>query len=197
MFHLLLGISYIEGSIGASYWKVISFVLPSKHVNNTFVLHEVLKDKHPVYLVEPGSIGSRNKFILFPKVYKKLGVLFVSLLIILFIMYSTTWLVGLFQMTCVRLLEMFPVVFERLNSKALKLSGTSDTSMPHFYDFKWLNDLMDWGKSSLVVLRRHWKQCFLSLLNILQVSCHVNSARIIMDIETLISCGEPFYPFPF
>eukprot|EP00268_Persea_americana_P014218 TRINITY_DN162_c1_g1_i4.p1 TRINITY_DN162_c1_g1~~TRINITY_DN162_c1_g1_i4.p1 ORF type:complete len:139 (+),score=23.05 TRINITY_DN162_c1_g1_i4:188-604(+) len=103
-------------------------------------------------------------------------------------MYSTTWLVGLFQMTCVRLLEMFPVVFERLNSKALKLSGTSDTSMPHFYDFKWLNDLMDWGKSSLVVLRRHWKQCFLSLLNILQVSCHVNSARIIMDIETLISC---------
>ncbi|KAJ8627436.1 hypothetical protein MRB53_020743 [Persea americana] len=67
MLHLLLGISYIEGSIGASYCRVISFVLPSKHVNNTFVLHEVLKDKHPVYLVEPGSIGSRNKFILFPK----------------------------------------------------------------------------------------------------------------------------------
>ena len=142
-----------------------------------------------MYLVEPGSIGSRNKFILFPKVYKKLDVLFVSLFIILFIMYSTTWLVGLFQMTCVRLLEMFPIVFERLNSKALKLSGTSDTSMPHFYDFKWLNDLVDWGKSSLVVLSRHWKQCFLSLLNILQVSCHVNSARIIMDIETLISDG--------
>ncbi|KAJ8628311.1 hypothetical protein MRB53_021618 [Persea americana] len=96
--------------------------------------------------------------------------------------------ISLDKMTCVQLLEMFPVVFERLNSKALKLSGTSDTSMPHFYDFKWLNDLMDWGKSSLVVLRRHWKQCFLSLLNILQVSCHVNSARIIMDIETLISC---------
>ncbi|XXG69363.1 hypothetical protein AAC387_Pa06g2251 [Persea americana] len=96
--------------------------------------------------------------------------------------------ISLDKMTCVRLLEMFPVVFERLNSKVLKLSGTSDTSMPHFYDFKWLNDLVDWRKSSLIVLSRHWKQCFLSLLNILQVSCHVNSARIIMDIETLISC---------
>lgn len=63
-------------------------------MNNTFVLHEVLKDKHPVYLMEPGSIGSRNKFILFPKIYKKFGVLFVSLLINLFIMYSTTWFVS-------------------------------------------------------------------------------------------------------
>lgn len=104
---------------------------------------------------------------------------------------------GLFQMTCVRLLEMFPVVFERLSSKAFKLSGTSDTSIPLFLDFKWLHDLVDWGKSSLVVLSRHWKQCVLSLLNILKVSCHVNSARIIMDIETLISCGEVFLLFFF
>lgn len=63
-------------------------------MNNTFVPHEVLKDKHLVYLTEPVSIGSRNKFILFPKIYKKLGVLFVSLLIILFIMYSTSWFVS-------------------------------------------------------------------------------------------------------
>ncbi|XP_058113518.1 uncharacterized protein LOC131256610 isoform X2 [Magnolia sinica] len=91
------------------------------------------------------------------------------------------------QMTCVRVLEMLPVIFERLSSSMFKLFGNSEILACGVYDFKWLRDLMDWGKSSLVVLSRHWKQCVLSLLSLLKDACY-DSAFTIGAIERLISC---------
>ncbi|KAF8389472.1 hypothetical protein HHK36_026167 [Tetracentron sinense] len=90
-------------------------------------------------------------------------------------------------MTCVRLLEILPVVFERLSSSFLKLSGNSGIMVQDLFDFKWLHDLMDWGKSSLVVITRYWKQAVISLLDLLKVACHDNSAWTIREIEKLFS----------
>ncbi|XP_077238567.1 P-loop containing nucleoside triphosphate hydrolases superfamily protein isoform X2 [Tasmannia lanceolata] len=92
------------------------------------------------------------------------------------------------QMTCVRLLEMLPVILEKLISSPSKLSDSSETMVSNVFDLKWLHDLMDWGKSSLVVISRHWKQCVISLLKLLKGVCHGDSAFVIGAIEMVISC---------
>ncbi|KAL7180670.1 hypothetical protein ACSBR1_043789 [Camellia fascicularis] len=91
------------------------------------------------------------------------------------------------QMTCVRLLEILPVVFERLHPSFHKVSGKSGM-MDNFIDYKWLNDLMDWGRSPLAVIVRYWKQTLVSLLGFLKRSCCDNSTSVIKAIEKLISC---------
>ncbi|XP_052181406.1 uncharacterized protein LOC127794403 isoform X2 [Diospyros lotus] len=92
------------------------------------------------------------------------------------------------QMTCVRLLEILPVVYERLCPPFDKLSGRSSRMLDKFIDYKWLNDLMDWGRSSLPVILRYWKQTVVSLLGLLKRSCSDMSTSVIRAIEKLMSC---------
>lgn len=96
-----------------------------------------------------------------------------------------------FQMTCVRLLEILPAVFERLYPLFIKQHGFSGI-VKSACDFSWLHDLVDWGKSSLKVVVVYWKRTFTALLKLLKESCSSNAASTIMTIENLISCGKHF-----
>lgn len=96
-----------------------------------------------------------------------------------------------FQMTCIRLLEILPVVFERLWPSFVKQSGSCGIFKSSF-DFSWLHDLVDWGKSALKVVVVYWKRAVGSLLKFLEGSCHSTVALTIKIIEDLISCGEHF-----
>ncbi|XP_048318227.2 uncharacterized protein LOC107428153 isoform X1 [Ziziphus jujuba] len=91
------------------------------------------------------------------------------------------------QMTCVRLLEILPAVFERLYPLFIKQHGFSGI-VKSACDFSWLHDLVDWGKSSLKVVVVYWKRTFTALLKLLKESCSSNAASTIMTIENLISC---------
>ncbi|GFP79207.1 helicase sen1 [Phtheirospermum japonicum] len=84
------------------------------------------------------------------------------------------------QMTCIRLLEVMPIVFERL-------LDNSGIMLETFDNMKWLLDLADWGKSSLAVVVRYWKQTLSYLLGQIKSSCSNKSASAISDIEKLIS----------
>lgn len=88
-------------------------------------------------------------------------------------------------MSCIRLLEVIPVVFERLPQN-------SGITLETFDNIKWLHDLADWGKSSLAVIVRYWKQTLSYLLGQIKASCSNKSASAISDIEKLISYGELF-----
>lgn len=92
-------------------------------------------------------------------------------------------------MTCVRLLEIIPIVFERFNPSFIALSGTKMT-VKDGSGFNWLHDLMDWGKSSLKVVLTYWKRAVISLLNSIKGSCSLSAASTIRAIENLISLGE-------
>lgn len=97
-------------------------------------------------------------------------------------------------MTCVRLLEALPVVYERVSSLSNEWSGSSGSVVPEpdIFDIRWLSDLVDWGRSSLLVISRHWKQCMLALLNVLR-SSHGGTAPCTTDaIEAIISQGLLF-----
>ena len=92
------------------------------------------------------------------------------------------------QMSCVRLLEILPIIFREISQspdgflgKFLKMDGLSD--------FSWLHDLADWGKSSLNVVLRYWKQSMSSLLSLLKSSCNEKSGSIVTAIEKLIASG--------
>lgn len=88
-------------------------------------------------------------------------------------------------MTCIRILEVIPVVFERLpNDSGLLLEA--------FDNMKWLHDLVDWGKSSLAVVVRYWKETLVYLLGQFKAICGNKSVPAVSDIERLISCGELF-----
>lgn len=103
-------------------------------------------------------------------------------------------------MTCVRLLEIIPVVFERFNPSLIELSGTK-MAVKDACGFNWLHDLMDWGKSSLKVVLTYWRRAIISLLNFIKGSCCLSATSTISAIEHLISLGEgsfsPFNKTPF
>ncbi|KAH6773277.1 P-loop containing nucleoside triphosphate hydrolases superfamily protein [Perilla frutescens var. hirtella] len=84
------------------------------------------------------------------------------------------------QMTCIRILEVIPVVFERHPSNSAIMLET-------FYNIKWLHDLADWGKSSLAVVVRYWKQTLSYLLGQIKEFCSDKSTSAISDIEKIIS----------
>ncbi|KAK4394969.1 Helicase SEN1 [Sesamum angolense] len=84
------------------------------------------------------------------------------------------------QMTCIRLLEVMPVVLERL-------PRNSSIMLETFGNTKWLHDLADWGKSSLAVVVRYWKQTLAYLLGHIKACCSDKSASAICDVEKLIS----------
>ncbi|GAV59440.1 AAA_11 domain-containing protein/AAA_12 domain-containing protein [Cephalotus follicularis] len=93
---------------------------------------------------------------------------------------------SLCQMTCVRLLEILPVVFERLCTK-VKQSGDSGIMLESMIDFKWLIDLMDWGKSRLKVVVVYWKRTAISLLTMLKRSFSDICVPTAKTIENLFS----------
>lgn len=95
-----------------------------------------------------------------------------------------------FQLTCARLLEILPVVFEKLQLSFHERSGSSVMVVETVFDFKWLLDLMDWGKSRVQVIARYWRQTVISLLQLLKRSCSETSASFIRAIENIVSCGE-------
>jgi hypothetical protein len=99
----------------------------------------------------------------------------------------------LLQMTCVRLLQILPVVFEIIYPSFGKKPGDSRMMVESLYNFSWLNDLMDWGKSSLKVLIVYWKQTVTILLSFLKDSFGNTATMIISAIENLISCGKLSY----
>lgn len=88
-------------------------------------------------------------------------------------------------MTCIRILEVIPVLFERHPKN-------SGIVLDSFDSMKWLHDLADWGKSSLAVVVRYWKQTLSYMLGQIRMVCSDKSASAISDIEKLISCGEFF-----
>ncbi|KAF9612426.1 hypothetical protein IFM89_000174 [Coptis chinensis] len=90
------------------------------------------------------------------------------------------------QMSCIRLLEILPVVFERLCSSLHKLSRTEIS----YIDLRWVQDLVDWGRSSQAILARYWKQALTTLIDILRNLCHHDSASTFRAIEALMSCDD-------
>ncbi|XP_020580564.1 uncharacterized protein LOC110024757 isoform X2 [Phalaenopsis equestris] len=91
------------------------------------------------------------------------------------------------QMTCVRLLETLPTIYEKLSLSFPKSLGNVVHLVPSSSDFKWLLDLVDWGRSHLVVVIRHWKLCMQSLLSFFKVSYGDSTASMISTIEKVIS----------
>ncbi|PWA56676.1 P-loop containing nucleoside triphosphate hydrolase [Artemisia annua] len=91
------------------------------------------------------------------------------------------------QMTCIRLLECLPAVLQKLQQSMHKIPGDSEILVKKAISCKWLQDLMYWGKSTLAVVVRYWKQTVLSLLDLLKES-HDDKTSAILAIEKLIQC---------
>ncbi|WCJ37161.1 P-loop containing nucleoside triphosphate hydrolases superfamily protein [Euphorbia peplus] len=91
---------------------------------------------------------------------------------------------SLCQMTCVRVLEILPVVFKRLYPSFNEYSRDSGKIMEKVFDFLWLHDLIDWGKSPLKVVIVYWKRTITSLLSLLRGSC--SNTLVFTVIENLI-----------
>ncbi|CAL8130512.1 unnamed protein product [Prunus armeniaca] len=90
------------------------------------------------------------------------------------------------QMTCVRILEILPCVFENIYCLCHKQSGFSGTK-ENTHDFSWLHDFMDWGKSSLKTVVVYWQRTITSLLKLLKGFCNSSITSTIGTIENLIS----------
>ncbi|KAF8025326.1 hypothetical protein BT93_F2232 [Corymbia citriodora subsp. variegata] len=93
------------------------------------------------------------------------------------------------QMTCVRILEILPVVFEK-NFRSVVTTGNSGMSMEKVKDYGWLQHLMEWGKSSLNVIVVYWKKAVVSLLKLLKGAFSDASSSLIGSIENLITSGS-------
>ncbi|TVU10094.1 hypothetical protein EJB05_43602 [Eragrostis curvula] len=89
------------------------------------------------------------------------------------------------QISCVRLLELIPLVYERFNTYCRTQSCCTMTIVPDITDISWLFHLVHWGKSSLVITR-HWKQCMLSLVKELK-SSYSNHQHYVEDLDDMIS----------
>ncbi|GMY38273.1 helicase SEN1 [Fagus crenata] len=94
------------------------------------------------------------------------------------------------MMTCVRLLEILPVIFELIYPSFGKKPVDSRKMVESLCDFSWLNDLMDWGKSSLTVIIVYWKRTVTTLLTLLRGSCSDTATMTIRAIENLLSCDN-------
>ncbi|XP_027341942.1 uncharacterized protein LOC113854861 isoform X2 [Abrus precatorius] len=94
---------------------------------------------------------------------------------------------NLCQMTCVRLLEVLPVLVDKFHLSSGKELGNFTMLVQNKLDLKWLHDLMEWGKSSLKVVVIYWKRAVTYILNLFKGSCDKTSLSTIMTIENLIS----------
>lgn len=96
----------------------------------------------------------------------------------------------LFQTSCIRLLEILPVVFGRLCPLLIKQYKDFGKTVKNLFDYKWLHDLMDWGKSQLKIVFVYWKRTVTSLLHLLKESCSSTSLLTVSAIENLLLSGE-------
>ncbi|KAK4773514.1 hypothetical protein SAY87_028533 [Trapa incisa] len=92
------------------------------------------------------------------------------------------------QMTCVRVLELIPVVFEKL-CPSIIVSRVYKKAKG-MLDLRWLQDLIDWGKSSRSVVLVYWRKTILSLLTVLKGACSDISSSIIDTIEESVACDK-------
>jgi len=105
-----------------------------------------------------------------------------------------------YQMTFVRLLEILPLIVEHMSSSLFKQSsfceveGDSSVTMTETVDFKWFNDLLDWGKSQLKVIQSHWKKAVGGILNIFKDLTYgashtvINTIKGILESDNLMVC---------
>lgn len=101
-------------------------------------------------------------------------------------------------MTCIRLLETIPIIFERLQPSLHRCLENLGILVKNENDYKWLLDLVDWGKSTLAVVVRYWKQTVISLLDLLKCSCSDKSSSLIKAVDMLINSGKfKFYQIFF
>lgn len=93
-------------------------------------------------------------------------------------------------MTCVRLLEILPVLIDKLCLFGGKELGNFTMLVKNKLGFSWLHDLMEWGKSSLKVVIVYWRRALTYLLNPFKGSCDKTSVSTVMTIENIIMSGE-------
>uniref|UniRef100_A0A803M9Y6 Uncharacterized protein n=1 Tax=Chenopodium quinoa TaxID=63459 RepID=A0A803M9Y6_CHEQI len=91
------------------------------------------------------------------------------------------------QMSCVRLLEILPILFGELTQSAEVFLGKNSRKMNGLPDMSWLHDLVDWGKSELEAVIRYWKLSMTSLPALLKSLCNERSEAIVKVIEKLIA----------
>ena len=107
----------------------------------------------------------------------------------------------LYQMTFVRLLEVLPLVVEHMSSSLFKESsfcgveGDSGITISKAVDFKWFYDLIDWGKSQLIIIRSHWKKSVAGVLNIFKELTDGASHNVINTIKGILESGEVLVSF--
>ncbi|KAF3494619.1 hypothetical protein DY000_02057545 [Brassica cretica] len=93
------------------------------------------------------------------------------------------------QMTCVRLLEITPVVLGKLRlsrEESCSIGGAlKDAS-----DLKWLPDLIDWGRSQLKVVVTYWRRALAALLDILQGSKSDTCSSAVQAIRRVLSADD-------
>lgn len=96
---------------------------------------------------------------------------------------------SLCQMTCVRLLEITPVVLGKLRlsrEESCAIGGAlKDAS-----DLKWLPDLIDWGRSQLKVVVTYWRRALAALLDILQGSKSDTCSSAVQAIRRVLSADD-------
>jgi len=94
-------------------------------------------------------------------------------------------------MTCVRLLEILPVVLGKLRVSREESCDTRGT-LKDASDLKWLPDLIDWGRSQLKVVVAYWKRALVALLDILQGSNSDACSSAVQAIRHVLSSGKWF-----
>eukprot|EP01018_Ginkgo_biloba_P027712 Gb_33974 [translate_table: standard] len=92
----------------------------------------------------------------------------------------------IYQMTFVRLLEILPLIFQHISSSQFKAGEDSNFAMSRRVELKWFYDLISWGNSQLLVIRRHWKQGLVGILKILKNLTHGSSLNFINNMESIL-----------
>ncbi|ESQ35132.1 hypothetical protein EUTSA_v10006526mg [Eutrema salsugineum] len=93
---------------------------------------------------------------------------------------------SLCQMTCVRLLEILPVVLGKLRLSHEESCATRG-ALKDASDLKWLPDLIDWGRSQLKVVVAYWRRALAALLDILQGSKSDACSSVVQAIRRVLS----------
>ncbi|KAK2425524.1 P-loop containing nucleoside triphosphate hydrolase superfamily protein [Trifolium repens] len=94
------------------------------------------------------------------------------------------------QMTCVRLLEILPILVDKLCLFGGKEHRNFTMLVKNKMGFEWIHNFMEWGKSSLKVVIVYWTRALSYLLNLFKGSCNKTSASTIMTIENLITSNS-------
>ncbi|KAI4387118.1 hypothetical protein MLD38_004973 [Melastoma candidum] len=92
------------------------------------------------------------------------------------------------QMTCVRILELLPILLKEL-SQSTDRSRSASTSIEGC-SYKWLQILIDWGQSSLDVVVVYWKRTVIAVLALFKELFGGTSSVIASEVESLIKADS-------